>query len=300
MKIISSPVRIVLIARTHLIRENLVEMLDERGLEWIHVDAEDVPLTSASGKQVMHVSGDDGSLLAEYAGRGCYNSFGGKNGEGPGRSSNEDHVHHLIEVGHGSVLEHVSFTFQIYHNSRGLTHELVRHRVGTAFSQASTRFRDESNGTFIVPPLVRPWFEDRKTKQVAFKFDSKAVYSGMVKRAVKHASSSYDNMIDMLKDSKLLSSLGLSGTFARKAARGIARSLLPIGLESPIVLSVNARAARNILDQRANEFAEAEIREMAVAMWKILVKEEPVIFGDYELKTLSDGTECLTTDHRKV
>lgn len=288
MKIITDPVRVTLIARTYIEWEALGALMAERGLEWRHTDADgDFDHVEPETGQIV-AQGTDGALLAEYAGRGCYNSFDGPNGEGMGRSTNAEHVKHLIGVGHGSVLEHVSFTFQIHNNSRGLTHELVRHRVGTAFSQASTRFRDESKGAFVVPPLVRAWFRGERAANV------------VLRTAAQQAASNYDSLLGLLKDSKLLSGFGLKGTAARKAARGIARSLLPIGLESPIVLTVNARAARNVLDQRATPHAEAEIREMAVAMWRILVKEEPVIFGDYTLETLPDGTEYLTTPHPKV
>ena len=289
MKIITDPVRVTLIARTRVEWEALSKLLAERGLDWRHEPADTPARSRWALSSSSFVQGNEGGLLAEYAGRGCYNSFGGDNGAGMGRGSNPDYLGHIIESGHGSVLEHVTFTFQIHNNSRGLTHELVRHRVGTAFSQASTRFRDESGGSFVVPPLVRGLFKI-----------SAGVNRTIIRTASEQAASNYDGLLRALKESKLLSGFGLKGTAARKAARGIARSLLPIGLESPIVLTVNARAARNVLDQRATPWAEAEIREMAVAMWKILVREEPVIFGDYELHKADDGTEYLTTPHPKV
>ena len=303
MKIITEPVRVTLIARTRIEWHNLADLMAERGLAWVHDDVDrekDVVGDHWHGLRMpddvfcVQVRGTEGSLLAEYAGRGCYNSFGGENGEGMGRSTNREHVKHLIGVGHGSVLEHLTFTFQIHNNSRGLTHELVRHRVGTAFSQASTRFRDESKGAFVVPPLVRAMFAGQPDG------DEDGAVVAALRQGARIAAANYDSALLWLKDSKLLSGFGLKGTAARKAARGIARSLLPIGLESPIVLTVNARAARNILDQRATPHAEAEIREMAVAMWRILVREEPALFDDYTLETLGDGTEYLTTPHPKV
>jgi thymidylate synthase (FAD) len=291
MRIITDPVRVTLIARTRIEWEALADLMAERGLEWKHAPRPAVGGYEPSPR--VSVAGTEGSLLAEYAGRGCYNSFGGPNGSGMGRGSNAEYLAHIIESGHGSVLEHVTFTFQIHGCSRGLTHELVRHRVGTAFSQASTRFRDESAGAFVVPPLVRAWF-------AAEDGGGMTEYTSGFLRAVEYAATSYDGVLGLLKDSKLLTGFGLRGTAARKAARGIARSLLPIGLESPIVLTVNARAARNVLDQRATPWAEAEIREMAVAMWRILVQQEPALFGDYTLHRADDGTEYLTTPHRKV
>jgi thymidylate synthase (FAD) len=286
MRIITDPVRVTLIARTRIEWEALADLMAERGLEWKHAPRPAVGGYEPSPR--VSVAGTEGSLLAEYAGRGCYNSFGGPNGSGMGRGSNAEYLAHIIESGHGSVLEHVTFTFQIHGCSRGLTHELVRHRVGTAFSQASTRFRDESAGAFVVPPLVRAMVKEGMEIE------------GRMMDAARKAAEAYDGVLAVLHESKILSSFGLKGTAARKAARGIARSLLPIGLESPIVLTVNARAARNVLDQRATPWAEAEIREMAVAMWKILVQQEPALFGDYTLHRADDGTEYLTTPHPKV
>ena len=83
--------------------------------------------------------------LPEFAGRVCYMSFD------KGRPS-EKYIGHILEVGHGSVLEHSNITLAITGVSRSLTHELVRHRAGFAFSQLSQRFVDESNVSFVVPP----------------------------------------------------------------------------------------------------------------------------------------------------
>ncbi len=52
----------------------------------------------------------------------------------------------------GSVFEHVNYGFVITGVSRSLSHELVRHRAGFAYSQCSQRYVDESEGSFIIPP----------------------------------------------------------------------------------------------------------------------------------------------------
>lgn len=60
----------------------------------------------------------------------------------------------VISSGHGSVLEHINFTFLIEGVSRTLTHQLVRHRVGTAFSQQSQRYVKFEEAKFRTPPSV--------------------------------------------------------------------------------------------------------------------------------------------------
>src|ERR671916_1407442 len=74
----------------------------------------------------------DSSQLCKTAGQTCYMSFG------PKRTKNENaaaYIERLTSAGHGSVLEHASFSFLLYGISRSVTHELVRHRAGAGFSQ---------------------------------------------------------------------------------------------------------------------------------------------------------------------
>ena len=86
--------------------------------------------------------------LCEIAGRLCYLSYG------KGRKSNRDYIRHLLEVGHGSVLEHAVWNFLITGVSRSLTHELVRHRIGFSYSQLSQRYVDETETDFIEPDCI--------------------------------------------------------------------------------------------------------------------------------------------------
>ena len=66
-----------------------------------------------------------GQKLTEVAGRVCYMSFAK-----PRPGGNRTYLEHILEVGHGSVLEHAVYNFVFTGVSRSLTHELVRHRAG--------------------------------------------------------------------------------------------------------------------------------------------------------------------------
>ena len=91
----------------------------------------------------------DSSQLCKTAGQTCYMSFGIK------RTKNEDaaaYIERLTSAGHGSVLEHASFSFLLYGISRSVTHELVRHRAGVGFSQVSQRFVAGSVLRFVERP----------------------------------------------------------------------------------------------------------------------------------------------------
>jgi thymidylate synthase (FAD) len=60
---------------------------------------------------------------------------------------------HLIESGHESPTEHVTFTFAIEGVSRSLSHQLVRHRIAS-YSQQSQRYVREQSFDYIIPPSV--------------------------------------------------------------------------------------------------------------------------------------------------
>ena len=91
-----------------------------------------------------------GQKLVEVGGRVCYMSF-----SKPRPGGNKAYLDHIIEVGHGSVLEHAAWNFIITGVSRSFTHELVRHRAGWAYSQLSQRYVDESVAEYVVPHDLR-------------------------------------------------------------------------------------------------------------------------------------------------
>ncbi len=93
--------------------------------------------------------GTDGERLAEFAGRLCYMSQ-----KNPANRTTRDYLENIKKQGHGSVLEHANYSLLLEGISRSLTHELVRHRAGFAYSQLSQRYVDESDAAFVVPPAI--------------------------------------------------------------------------------------------------------------------------------------------------
>src|SRR3984893_8689187 len=87
--------------------------------------------------------------LTEVAGRVCYMSFAK-----PRPGGNQTYLNHILEVGHGSVLEHAVWNFLFTGVSRTLTHELIRHRAGFGYSQLSQRYVDESIAEYVVPDVI--------------------------------------------------------------------------------------------------------------------------------------------------
>jgi thymidylate synthase (FAD) len=90
-----------------------------------------------------------GQKLCEVAGRVCYMSFAK-----PRPGGNHSYLEHILEVGHGSVLEHATWNFIFTGISRAVTHELIRHRAGWAYSQLSQRYVDESIAEYVEPDCI--------------------------------------------------------------------------------------------------------------------------------------------------
>jgi thymidylate synthase (FAD) len=217
-----------------------------------------------------------GEMLVEIAGRLCYLSFAK-----PRPGGNKAYIGHILEVGHGSVLEHAVFNFIITGVSRSFTHELIRHRAGFGYSQLSQRFVDESDASFVEPD---PIAEDPELHRIWVE-------------AIEQSHAAYRRLAE-----------GLNARFAgiedrtlrRKKAREAARSVLPNATETKIFVTANARALRHFIEMRGDVAADAEIRKVALAVLKIVQAESPNLFGDYTLIDSPDGGQAVTTPHRKV
>lgn len=228
-----------------------------------------------------------GQVLAEFAGRLCYLSFGEDAGlEGghktiPGRTTNQAYLANILQVKHGSVLEHAVWSLLIEGVSRALTHELVRHRAGFGFSQLSQRYVDESNIGFVLPPEIE---------------EGTAAFTAW-QAACEQALAAYRELLREMTER-----VAAEGppTMRKKRARQAARAVLPNCAETKIVVTGNARAWRHFVEMRGSPTADVEIRRLAVAVLRLLHEEAPNIFGDLHIVAQPDGTEIVQTPNSKV
>ena len=218
----------------------------------------------------------DGEKLAEFAGRLCYMSQ-----KNPASRATREYLENIKKQGHGSVLEHANYSVLLEGVSRSLTHELVRHRAGFAYSQLSQRYVDESDANFVVPPAIvgdgpleKEWSTQIEEAQRSYV------------RLVEHLMERYGWVADKVHRRKM----------AREAARGV----LPNSTETKIVVTANARAWRTMLELRSSEGAELEIRRCAVAIIKMLSKESPAFFSDFEIYQADDRREAARIVYHKV
>jgi len=206
--------------------------------------------------------------LVEVMGRLCYKSVE------PGLNPNitkirEDaaiYLHNLIESGHGSVLEHASINFIISGVSRVFTHELVRHRVGTAFSQESMRYvRLTPDARIRLTPSLSDAHRDRLLNRV---FDLMTEIDAVNKE------------ID-LDNEKM-------GFTRKKKITSDLRSFVPMGVLTEMGFSANVRTLRHLIQVRTDPSAEQEIREIFSLIALACIERAPHMFADFECK--QDGS----------
>lgn len=253
MNIINVP-SVYLVGKQELNSLDCAEFLEAHGVEHWNTD------TDNAGEQ-----------LVEIAGRLCYMSFAK-----PRPGGNQAYINHILEVGHGSVLEHAVYSMIFTGVSRSLTHELVRHRAGMSYSQLSQRYVDESDCAFVVPPSI------------TLASESGAWWASCMGRALGQ----YQAMIESLE---MRFADITDKTLKRKKIRETARSVLPNCTETKIFVTGNARAWRHFLELRGSIHADAEIQRLAIAVLKVLQAESPNLFGDY---TVTD--QGIETKWRKV
>lgn len=209
----------------------------------------------------------EGEKLVEIMGRICYKSF--KPGLNPNvgkiREGNKDYIGNILAHNHGSVAEHITFNFIFRNVSRVFTHELVRHRAGTAVSQESMRYVRHTSACMDRPDCFNDdaWVNKELNEIETF----------LTEKALKF-SKHYN--LDSEKD------------FGRKKELTSAiRRFMPEGQLTTIGWSVNPRALINILLMRTHPSAEEEMRVVFGKLGELIRVEYPNLFQDIEVVDLN-------------
>ena len=216
----------------------------------------------------------EGELLAEFGGRMCYRSW--EPGLNPNvtriRTDQGEYFANVLASAHGSVLEHANYSFALRNVSRVFTHELVRHRAGSAFSQESLRYVRLTDIGFRVAPALEPLRE-----QVV-------------------------SIVEQLEDFQAsaaaqleLDSDGLPFAVKKEITSAL-RRLAPIGLSTDILWTANVRTLRHVIEMRTAPGAEEELRLVFDKVAERMLAEAPSLFQDFIRG--DDGT--WTPQWRKV
>lgn len=208
--------------------------------------------------EILHI--DDSALkLLELAGRTCY-----KSEDRIADGTAEPFVRRIIcDYKHESVIEHASITVKFIVD-RGVTHELVRHRL-CSFSQESTRYCNYGKAghvTFIIPPWVN--VEPGEYGYECFPKGLRDIPSIKWLNALWDAEDCYLSLL------------------ANRWSPQQARSVLPNSLKTEIVTTANFREWRHILKLRTAKAAHPQMQEIMVPLLADLKTRVPVIFEDIE------------------
>lgn len=228
----------------------------------------------------------DAEALAEFAGRGCYRSWA------PGLNANVtkvrddsgDYLRNIVKSKHGSVLEHLQYTFVFQDVSRVFTHELVRHRAGVAISQESLRYVRLTDLGFRIPPqLDRPDLEmpsyDSETRQYrTTKQDNMSPMN--VREAVISIVERLEEFQRDAADAFGLDDEGVPFHYKKEVTSAL-RRLAPLGLSTMMTWSANVRTLRHLITMRTAAGAEEEIRLVFDQVARVMRTECPNLFGDF-------------------
>lgn len=220
----------------------------------------------------------DSEELVEVMGRLCYKSFGtGLNKNlTKVRDNNVDYVKNILDTGHGSVLEHSFLNFIFADVSRVVTHELCRHRTGTAISQESLRFVRLEELSYYVPVCIR---ENEALTEVFVKTVSS------LEEIQKALSSTVDE----------------SSSFSvKKALTSAFRRLAPSGVATNIGWSCNIRELRHVISLRTDPSSEEEIRYLFSLVFDLVKIKYPCFFADFYVRDVVDGIPWLESKNKKV
>jgi thymidylate synthase (FAD) len=200
--------------------------------------------------------------LTEFYGRLCYRSWkpGMNKNVTRVRTDNKEYIQNIAKVKHGSVLEHAVSHWVFADVSRVFTHELVRHRAGTAFSQESLRFVRLDDLGLWLPDAVA---HDRPLKDL-FEQTFKSLEEIQARLAIA------GGLDDEKRD------FGYKKTWTSRMRR-----LAPEGLATTIGFSGNFRALRHILEMRTAVGAEEEIRLVFDQVMTICKENWPNVFDDF-------------------
>ena len=200
----------------------------------------------------------DPLLITEMAGRTCY-----KSEDKITDDSAKKFVKSIIKRGHETVIEHVSATVRIITN-RGVTHELVRHRL-SSFSQESTRYVKYDGGMEFIKPV---WI-DAEINEAGDNFLEDSSETGKETAAICTWVESLE------KDEKAYCSLLKDGWRPEQA-----REVLPNSLKTEIVMTANMREWRHVFNLRCSQAAHPQIRMIMLDMLNEFHEEFPGMFDD--------------------
>ena len=202
-----------------------------------------IEIIEPSAEIIKTENGIDILKRLESYGRTCY-----KSEENITENSARAFIISIIKRGHLSVIEHEKVSVRVICD-RGVTHEIVRHRIGS-YSQESTRYVNYKKRGI---QFIRPFFFNNEQYKVWLD-------------AVDYATEVYDALIE-------------AGAKAEEA-----RSVLPNSLKTEIIVTYNLREWRHFFELRCAPSAHPQMRQITIPLLNCMSDYIPVIFDDLKEK----------------
>ena len=240
-----------------------------------------VGVGDADGRDVFGSEETGPEDLVVFGGRLCYRSW--QPGLNPNvtkiRSDRDEYLRNILHQRHGSVLEHVSYSFVFHNVSRVLTHELVRHRAGTAISQESMRYVRLTDIPF--------WLPDS-----AFEVPGEG-YDPEIRQNIEDFIARAEWLQKWLASRLGVDSMPFA---AKKRITSFMRRFAPDGVATSVLWTANVRTLRHVIEVRTAPGAEEEIRLVFGRVAAIMREEAPALFGDFH----PDGNGAWVPEWSKV
>jgi len=254
-------------------------------------------------------------ILCSFFAKLCYKALTlGQNANVTRTRDIWDNLANCFDVGHGSVFEHVGFNFVVADCSRVFTHELVRHRIGTAFSQTSGRYCRLDHIPLVWDPILDPvkdLFNScvvniektiylaecrlglRKPVESLFGLMPAEAYCDqrVFRAKLAENESTYSGPFHVIKESiKWVPDNSFDFTKRKKITSAI-RRIAPNGQANEIGFSVNLRSLRHTVMMRTAGFAEQEIRDVFAQIYHLIKAKYPMVFHGAKEKEVEGFTE---------
>lgn len=225
--------------------------------------------------RILNKEKTSGEKLIELAGRRCYKSF--QPFLNPNvtkiREDIGEYIQNILKVGHGSVIEHATFSFAIENVTRVFTGEMNRHRAGMAISEGSMRYIRYDDIPFWMPLSIID--EEGDSKEIK---EKKEVSRKIFVDAFTSAENYYKQLLVVWG-----SELAVDSKFKmKKEITSMMRRIIPMGVCTGGLWSGNLRALRHIFEMRCSPAAEEEILVVACSMLQLMREVEPNFFADFE------------------
>lgn len=248
----------------------------------------------------------DPALLVSLAAKRCYMSFQPSLNPNVSKVRKDltEYLDNVLKSGHGSVLEHACYTFAIENISRVFTGEMNRHRAGVGISEGSMRYIRYVDIPWWLPPSIRfdedeslllkearavtilamdwkeklterGWSEEKLDK--LFLANKKERSQAVFRLHYEQTEANYAGLQDIWKDE-----LAPESKFhGKKQITSMIRRIIPMGVATGGVWTMNLRAVRHIIALRASDAAEEEIAYVFGKIAKHICEQEPMLMGDF-------------------